>query len=80
MLDRGQPLPLWGLWWNAMLLLRPAFSRLRADSSDCGQGFQLIADSHSNPLRTAFQSIADSIPMIADSSLIDSFKGSFGSV
>jgi hypothetical protein len=33
----------------------------------------LIADSHSNPLRTAFQSIADSIPMIADSSLIDSF-------
>src|SRR5271167_1263025 len=29
MLDRGQPLPLWGLWWNAMLLLRPAFSRLR---------------------------------------------------
>ena len=53
---------------------------LHADSCDCGQGFQLIADSHSNPLRTAFQSIADSIPMIADSSLIDSFKGSFGSV
>jgi hypothetical protein len=26
-----------------------------ADSCDCGQGFQLIADSHSNPLRTAFQ-------------------------
>ena len=51
-----------------------------ADSCDCGQGFQLIADSHSNPLRTAFQSIADSIPMIADSSLIDSVKGSFGSV
>jgi putative N-acetyltransferase (TIGR04045 family) len=51
-----------------------------ADSFDCGQGFQLIADSHSNPLRTAFQSIADSIPMIADSSLIDSFKGSFGIV
>ena len=51
-----------------------------ADSCDCGQSFQLIADSHSNPLRTAFQSIADSIPMIADSSLIDSFKGSFGSV
>src|SRR5437870_6481987 len=30
MLDRGQPLSLWGLWWNAILLLRPAFSRLRA--------------------------------------------------
>jgi len=29
MLDRGQPLSLWGLWWNAILLLRPAFSRLR---------------------------------------------------
>src|SRR6201997_2098637 len=29
MLDRGQPLSLWGLWWNAVLLLRPAFSRLR---------------------------------------------------
>jgi hypothetical protein len=57
-----------------------AFSNMDADSCDCGQGFQLIADSHSNPLRTAFQSIADSIPMIADSSLIDSFKGSFGGV
>jgi hypothetical protein len=30
-------------------------SKLVADSSDCGQGFQLIADSHSNPSRTAFQ-------------------------
>src|SRR6201987_776858 len=29
MLERGQPLSLWGLWWNAVLLLRPAFSRLR---------------------------------------------------
>jgi hypothetical protein len=27
--DREQPLSLWGLWWNAILLLRPAFSRLR---------------------------------------------------
>jgi len=26
-----------------------------ADSCDCGQGFQLIADSHSNPSRTAFR-------------------------
>jgi hypothetical protein len=26
-----------------------------ADSYDCGQGFQLIADSHSNPSRTAFR-------------------------
>src|SRR4249920_1284569 len=26
--DRGQ-LSLWGIWWNAILLLRPAFSRLR---------------------------------------------------
>ncbi len=29
MLDRGPPLSLWGIWWNAILLLRPAFSRLR---------------------------------------------------
>src|ERR1700680_4114194 len=29
MLDRRQAPSLWGLWWNAMLLLRPAFSRLR---------------------------------------------------
>src|SRR6202795_4859527 len=29
MLDRAQPLSLWGLWWNAILLVRPAFSRLR---------------------------------------------------
>src|ERR1700693_4579225 len=29
MLDRGQPLSLWGLWGNAIRLLRPAFSRLR---------------------------------------------------
>ena len=28
---------------------------LDADSCDCGQGFQLIADSHSNPSRTAFR-------------------------
>src|SRR5712671_2976680 len=27
--DRGLPLSLWGIWWNATLLLRPAFSRLR---------------------------------------------------
>jgi hypothetical protein len=27
--DREQPLSLWGLWWNAILLLRPAFSRRR---------------------------------------------------
>src|ERR1700731_2510287 len=30
MLDRGQPLSLWGSWWNAIQPLRPAFSRLRA--------------------------------------------------
>jgi hypothetical protein len=30
MLDRGRPLSLWGLWWNAIQLLRPAFSRLSA--------------------------------------------------
>src|SRR5437868_501566 len=28
MLDRGRPLSLWGSWWNAIQLLRPAFSRL----------------------------------------------------
>jgi hypothetical protein len=45
---------------------RCGFLRLRTGIPiDCGQ---------------SFQSIADSIPMIADSSLIDSFKGSFGSV
>jgi hypothetical protein len=27
--DREHPLSLWGIWWNAILLLRPAFSRLR---------------------------------------------------
>src|SRR5260370_24643943 len=27
--DRGLPLSVWGIWWNAILLLRPAFSRLR---------------------------------------------------
>ena len=27
--DRGLPLSLWGIWWNAIFLLRPAFSRLR---------------------------------------------------
>src|SRR6202162_2701031 len=27
--NRGLPLSLWGIWWNAILLLRPAFSRLR---------------------------------------------------
>jgi hypothetical protein len=26
----GQPLSLWGSWWNAIQSLRPAFSRLRA--------------------------------------------------
>jgi len=26
---RGLPLSLWGIWWNAILVLRPAFSRLR---------------------------------------------------
>src|SRR6266699_7244758 len=30
MLDREQPASLWGLWWNAILSLRPAFSRLRS--------------------------------------------------
>jgi hypothetical protein len=30
MLDRGQSHSLWGLWWNAILLLHPAFSRLRS--------------------------------------------------
>jgi hypothetical protein len=28
MSDRGRPLSLWGSWWNAIALLRPAFSRL----------------------------------------------------
>jgi DDE superfamily endonuclease len=28
MLDRGRPPSLWGSWWNAIQLLRPAFSRL----------------------------------------------------
>jgi hypothetical protein len=28
MLDRGRPLSLWGRWWIAIRLLRPAFSRL----------------------------------------------------
>ena len=27
--DRGPPRQLWAIWWNAILLLRPAFSRLR---------------------------------------------------
>lgn len=27
--DRGPPLSLWAIWWNAIFLLRPAFSRLR---------------------------------------------------
>ena len=27
--DREHPLELWAVWWNAILLLRPAFSRLR---------------------------------------------------
>jgi hypothetical protein len=27
MSDRGKSLSLWGLWWNAIQLLRPAFSR-----------------------------------------------------
>jgi hypothetical protein len=27
--DREQPLSLWGIWWNAIQLLRPGFSRLR---------------------------------------------------
>src|SRR3977135_2673568 len=27
--DREQPQSLWAIWWNAILLLRPAFSRLR---------------------------------------------------
>ena len=27
--DRGLPLSLWGIWWSAILALRPAFSRLR---------------------------------------------------
>src|SRR6202163_750464 len=28
MSDRERPLSLWGSWWNAIELLRPAFSRL----------------------------------------------------
>src|SRR5215475_10212201 len=28
MLDRGRPLSLWSCWWNAIQLLRPAFSRV----------------------------------------------------
>src|SRR3982074_1963510 len=28
MSERGRPLSLWGSWWNAIELLRPAFSRL----------------------------------------------------
>ncbi len=27
--DRGLPRSLWAMWWNAILVLRPAFSRLR---------------------------------------------------
>ena len=27
--DREQPQSLWAIWWNAILVLRPAFSRLR---------------------------------------------------
>jgi len=27
--DRGQPRSLWAIWWNAIQLLRPGFSRLR---------------------------------------------------
>src|SRR6516225_8863986 len=27
--DRALSLSLWGIWWNAILLFRPAFSRLR---------------------------------------------------
>ena len=27
--DRGLPLSLWGIWWSAILVLHPAFSRLR---------------------------------------------------
>ena len=27
--DRGLPLSLWGIWRSAILVLRPAFSRLR---------------------------------------------------
>src|SRR5437016_5245575 len=27
--DRGLPRSLWAIWWNAILVLRPAFSRLR---------------------------------------------------
>src|SRR5436190_21737111 len=29
MSDRALPQSLWAIWWNAILLLRPAFSRLR---------------------------------------------------
>ena len=28
-LQIGVPMPLWVLWWNALQMLRPAFSRLR---------------------------------------------------
>ena len=30
MLDRGRPLSLWGLWWNAIQSLEPAFARVRS--------------------------------------------------
>jgi hypothetical protein len=39
----------------AIVYLMVASLVMGADSCDCGQGFQLIADSHSNPSRTAFR-------------------------
>src|SRR5580704_1680440 len=41
-------------WRSERLTYRNIVLQL-ADSCDCGQGFQLIADSHSNPSRTAFR-------------------------
>ena len=41
--------------------------RIEKSSAATTCRFLCIADSHSNPSRTAFQLIADSIPVIADS-------------
>jgi hypothetical protein len=42
--------------WNiANAVCKELFELIHADSCDCGQGFQLIADSDSNPSRTAFR-------------------------
>jgi hypothetical protein len=41
--------------WQALSSTPSVLYVVVADSYDCGQGFQLIADSHSNPSRTAFR-------------------------